>query len=437
MFGFFKKNKQQTIITLNEFRGYFNEFFSDEHEEQFLNEVYKNPFTSAGITRINEAFNNLIWGTYKTSYKDNKTEVKDSFVSRTIKNPSNLLNIDQFISYFALYYLIYGELLVMRMDLFTKSEIVLLKKGAYSIEYDHTNVLNGIKKIRVGMNEYTGDDLKQFHYIKSVNIYDNIAGAGLGVSKVKSLAMLHAYYCYITAWNVGILKNGGKREIIALVKSFMNPQKKKELEEKIKSKSGANNVGVPLILEGSEMDIKTGDFSPKEFDFLQALDEIRNITASVLNVPSILIGDRTNSKFSNYKEAKKDLYTENIIPFAQQICEYLNRIFKDKLGNNEFIEFDASTIEVLKEDKKEVMAMLNSITYLTINEKRAELEYPPVEFGDEILLDGMKTPLKDIFEEEKPVEEQGDEEENEERADENTEENTGEKTTENEKQTDT
>ena len=115
------------------------------------------------------------------------------------------------------------------------------------------------------------------------------------------------------------------------------------------------------------------------------MDEIRNTTAAVMNVPSILIGDRTNSKFSNYKEAKKDLYTENILPLVEQIAEYLNNIMKDKLESNEYIDFDTSTIGVLKEDRKEKMAMLNNLSYLTINEKRAELEYPPIENGDDVL----------------------------------------------------
>jgi HK97 family phage portal protein len=217
--------------------------------------------------------------------------------------------------------------------------------------------------------------------------------------------MLHAYYCYIRAWNVGILKNGGKREIIALVKQFMNPQKRKELEENIKSKSGANNTGVPLILDGSDIDIKNGDFTPRDFDFLTALDEIRNITASVLNVPSILIGDRTNNKFSNYKEAKRDLYTENIIPFAQQISEYLNNFLSDKLMPNEFIDFDTAHIKALEDDRNKKMESLNNISFLTINEKRAELEYPAIEGGDEILISGIVTPLSEALEPVKPLEE--------------------------------
>ena len=416
MFGlnFLRKNKQQ-IISINEFGRIFDGFYKQD-SEKFLNELYDNPFTSSAITRINEAINNLTWSTYKKGHNDNITEVKDSYVNRTIRSPSKILNTDQLINYFSLYYIIYGELLVLRQDLFTKSEIILLKKGTYTVEYDDQNVLNGIKRIRIGMKEYTGEQLEQFTYIKSINIYDNVAGAGHGISKVKSLTMLHAYYCYITAWNVGILKNGGKREIIALVKQFLSPKKKQELMEDIKSKSGAKNTGVPLILDGTDIDIRNGDFTPRDFDFLTALDEIRNITASVLNVPSILIGDRTNSKFSNYKEAKKDLYTENIIPMAEQIAEHLNGIFKDKLGPNERIDFDTSKIEVLKEDRNTKMERLNNISYLTINEKRAELEYPPVENGDDILINTGMAPLKEIYENVKPVEEEddGEEAENEE-----------------------
>ena len=52
--------------------------------------------------------------------------------------------------------------------------------------------------------------------------------------------------------------------------------------------------------------------------------------------------------------------------------------------------------------------MLNNLSYLTINEKRAELEYPPIENGDDILISTSMTPLKEIYEDVKPVEEEDD-----------------------------
>ena len=62
------------------------------------------------------------------------------------------------------------------------------------------------------------------------------------------------------------------------------------------------------------------------------------------------------------------------------------------------------------------MDRLNNIKYLTINEKRAELEYPPIENGDDILINTSTTPLKEIYEDVKPVEEEdnGEEAENKE-----------------------
>lgn len=412
MFNFFRKNNR-TPPVINDFRDYVNLLLNYEvDEEKAIIEIYKNPFSSACITRINEALNNLTWGIYRKGYKDNVTEIKDSFVARTLQEPSKILNIDQFISYFALYYILYGELLVMRVDLFTKSELIIFKKGSYHIEMDTDNVLNGIKNIRIGTKEYKGDELKQFYYIKNINIYDNIAGAGFGNSRVKSLSMLHDYYCLITRWNNELLKNSGKREVFLLFKNFLNIHKKKEILDEFQKNSGAKNVGKAMIVDGDDVSIVNGDFAPRDFDFLNALDEIRNITSNIFNVPSILIGDRTNSKFSNYKEAKKDLYTENIIPMAQQIAEYLTQIFKDKLGANEYIDFDTRNIEVLKQDKNEIMAMLNSIQFLTINEKRAELEYPAVENGDEIWLNGMYTALSEMGTE-APLEPNGDEEDEE------------------------
>ena len=124
-----------------------------------------------------------------------------------------------------------------------------------------------------------------------------------------------------------------------------------------------------------------------------------------MNVPSILIGDRTNSKFSNYKEAKQDLYTENILPLATQIAKHLTTILSDKLEKGEYIDIDSSKVEVLKKNKTEIMNLLNGLSYLTINEKRAELEYPAVEGGDEILISGIVTPLSEALEPVKPLEE--------------------------------
>ena len=84
-------------VTLSEFINNYS--LGDEDPEKFLSQLYKNPFTSSAITRINEAINNLKWGTYKKGYSDNVKDVKSSYVLNTLQNPNSLLNTDQFINY--------------------------------------------------------------------------------------------------------------------------------------------------------------------------------------------------------------------------------------------------------------------------------------------------------------------------------------------------
>ena len=324
------KFKTSTSVTsLSDFVNFYGSNYDayNINEDRFLQELHKNPFTSAAINRISDGLNNLTWGTYKKGHGDNIKDVSFSYAKNTIDSPSKLTSTDQFIDYFALYYVLFGELLVQSIDLGSKADLVLYRKGTYSIEFE-TNILLGIKSIRIGSTTFTGKDLDNFHYVRNTNINNKVAGLGTGVSNVVSLALFHDYYCLITKWNNSILKRGGKRDFALIFKKFMNKPKIDEATNKILDVSGASNIYKPLVLDGSEVDLINLDFSPKDFDFLQALDEIRNMTSNVMNVPSILIGDRTNSKFSNYKEAKKDLYTETIIPLAEVIKEYLNKILK-------------------------------------------------------------------------------------------------------------
>ena len=404
LFNILRKNKSPTkTISLGDYMSWYRSYYEYNLDTaKFLKQVDKNPFTSSALNRITQALNNLTWSTYKKGRGDNVNEVIGSYVNNSLQRPSKLTNIDQFVSYFAMYYIVYGELLVQRIDYITRSELIIYKQGTYRIEYDE-NILNGLKSIKIGGKTYAGNELNNFHYIKNVNIHDNIAGLGVGNSNIVSLAMIHDYYCLINNWNNSVLKRGSRRSFALLFNNFIGPHKKEEIESAIEEVSGASNVFKPLILEGAGATLVPTDFNPKDFDFMNALDEIRNITATVMNVPSILIGDRTNQKFSNYREAKKDLYTETVIPLAEQISGHLNVMFVDKFEGKEYIDYDTSKVEVLKEDKKEMMNTLNNIGFLSINEKRAELEYPAVEGGDEILINGIATPLSQISEDVTPA----------------------------------
>ena len=130
---------------------------------------------------------------------------------------------------------------------------------------------------------------------------------------------------------------------------------------------------------------------------MEATAEIRNITSNVLNVPDLLIGGKDNAKYNNMQEAKKALYTENIIPAAEQIKSCINRLFQKDFGHNELIDFDTSKIEVLKDNKIELINTLNASEFHTVNEKRKMLNLDSINGADEILIKGMPSTLTDVL----------------------------------------
>lgn len=91
--------------------------------------------------------------------------------------------------------------------------------------------------------------------------------------------------------------------------------------------------------------------------------------ANIMGVPLTMLWD-TSSTYNNTKEDKVKLYKQVLIPLAKGFADFLNDIFADNLLEGQEIVVDLSSIEDLKEDAFEVIKSLESVSYLTINEKR-------------------------------------------------------------------
>ena len=390
MFKFWdkKKNGNKLIKNFNDFLMFAERVDYQPNLENFLMTAYKNPFVAGALDRLEKGMQNIDWNTYKKGNKDNLNLVNKSLIANTIARPSLLTNQDDFISYLMFYYLLDGECLVRKIRTANKYDLMIYKKNMYSY-----NFLDIAGTVELKVNGESILDVDNYYIFRNANIYSHIAGAGNGRSTIESLLLLHDYYCLIMSWNNEVMRNDGVQPYAITSDTFIQTDAKKEILNKIKQ----SEKGEPLFLDGTNLKIQSlGGQTPKDFNYLQALDEIRNITANVLGVPSILIGDRTNQKFSNYKEAKEALYTETLLPIADKIKSMLNEFLSQDFELNEFIDYDIERIEVLQENRAEKMNALNNISFLSINEKRAELGYSEVDGGDEILMNGIQTPLSEM-----------------------------------------
>ena len=399
MFKFFRKKEQGiTIKSFNDLLNYARAFNISPYNvnvQRMLKQIPENPFISSALERMQQGFYSIDWSVYEEN-TEGKNEKKDNIVYRSLINPNALMDTDDFLYYCYLYWAIFGEFLIQKIKLYNKYDLWIYSPAEYTINYNNNNILFGIQSIDLSNGKkISGKELENFCYKKMPNLYSK----GNGINRVTSLALLHDYYCLISRWNNSILKNSGKRQFLILLDQLGTGETIEKIQDRISENSGADGIGKPIILSGfdEKSKIHNLDFTPRDFDFMEATAEIRNITSNVLNVPDLLIGGKDNAKYNNMQEAKKALYTENIIPAAEQIKSCINRLFQKDFGHNELIDFDTSKIEVLKDNKIELINTLNASEFHTVNEKRKMLNLDSINGADEILIKGMPSTLTDVL----------------------------------------
>lgn len=399
MFKFFRKKEQGTTIkSFNDLLNYARAFNISPYTvnvQRMLKQIPENPFISSALERMQQGFYSIDWSVYEEN-TEGKNEKKDNIVYRSLINPNALMDTDDFLYYCYLYWAIFGEFLIQKIKLYNKYDLWVYSPAEYTINYNNNNILFGIQSIDLSNGKkISGKELENFCYKKMPNLYSK----GNGINRVTSLALLHDYYCLISRWNNSILKNSGKRQFLILLDQLGTGETIEKIQDRISENSGADGIGKPIVLSGfdEKSKIHNLDFTPRDFDFMEATAEIRNITSNVLNVPDLLIGGKDNAKYNNMQEAKKALYTENIIPAAEQIKSCINRLFQKDFGHNELIDFDTSKIEVLKDNKIELINTLNASEFHTVNEKRKMLNLDSINGADEILIKGMPSTLTDVL----------------------------------------
>ena len=155
---------------------------------------------------------------------------------------------------------------------------------------------------------------------------------------------------------------------------------KNELEE---SFQGARNAGRPLLLEGG-LDWKAMSMTPRDMDFFEAHRSAAREIALAFGVPPQLLGIPGDSTYSNYQEANRAFWRQTILPLLCKIAASLENWLQTLYGDELNIQFDETAIIALSAEKDARLQRLVAADFLTINEKRAALDYPPIEGGDQL-----------------------------------------------------
>lgn len=180
--------------------------------------------------------------------------------------------------------------------------------------------------------------------------------------------------------NLSILQNGGRPSGCLLMKSsLMNltNQQREQLRDDIrKAYGGAFNAGKIMVLEG-DFEWHEMGLSPKDLDFSGGKDLTTREIAQAFGVPPVLVGLRGDSGFSNYREARMHLWEDTILPLAELIRLEFGNWISQKFGEEIEIILDLDSIHALTSRRDILWQKISAADFLTTDEKREILGFPP------------------------------------------------------------
>jgi HK97 family phage portal protein len=150
---------------------------------------------------------------------------------------------------------------------------------------------------------------------------------------------------------------------------------RRELEEGFQ---GATNAGRPLLLEGG-LDWKPLSLTPKDMDFIELKNAAARDIALAFGVPPLVLGISGDNTHANYAEANRVFWRHCVSPLvkktAQSIGTWLTRHYGQSLALTP--NFDA--VDAMNETREPLWRSITAATFLSDDEKRAELGFPPAD----------------------------------------------------------
>lgn len=154
-----------------------------------------------------------------------------------------------------------------------------------------------------------------------------------------------------------------------------------------KKYGGDSNYMKPIFMRNPMQWIKMG-YSVVDMNIVELMKYTMQDVCNIYHVPPYLFSTDA-STLDNYKEARKAIYTDAVIPLFDRICSKLNPDFPGKFVPGSSIGFDISVIPELNIDVQAMSEALNKAWWLTGNQK---LEMMGLELSIDPIMDMVLYP---------------------------------------------
>ncbi len=194
-------------------------------------------------------------------------------------------------------------------------------------------------------------------------------------------------------WNWSLMKNFGLSPGVLKAKDNLTDEQYSDFKRKWrKHNSGADNSGLPTILEGG-MDYREIGLKPIDVQWLAGRKMSTVDICQIFGVPPELVGYPEFRTYNNVKEAKEQFYIDTVLPLLDFVLDEMSeRIF---FGIYSLV-YDPDKIRALQENvdalwDRALKGKNNGL--LSLNEARLILGYEIVNYGN-VIYDSMgKIPI--------------------------------------------
>lgn len=202
-----------------------------------------------------------------------------------------------------------------------------------------------------------------------------------GLSPIEAAAAAIDTHNAASKWNKALLDNSA-RPSGALVytgkEGHLNSDQYDRLRRELSDNyEGSDNAGKPLLLEGG-LDWKNMGLSPKDMDFIEAKHVAAREIALALGVPPMLLGIPGDNTYANYAEANRSFWRQTVLPLAEKGAKALSAWLTPSYGPDFHLFLDLENIIALGPERETLWQRINNAAFLTTDEKRALIGYPPL-----------------------------------------------------------
>ena len=348
--------------------------------ESLVNECYKkNIIVYRCVTLIAESVASIRITATEHNTEFEKHPILD-LLQRPNPNNSRKTFIESIVSYLLLSGNAYIKPVYAKGDNIP-TEVYALRPDKVAVtRYPNGHIKNYVYSVNNKRQIFGNDEVI---HLKLFNPFDEVYGLSPLCAAIKSVDQHNS----ISNHNIAILQNGGRPSGCLMVKNRTAPLSLKQrqfLESQIKDTySGTKNSGKVLLLEG-DFEWKEMGLSPKDMDFEAAKKMAAREIAEAYSVPPILVGINDDATFTNYREARFHFWEDTVIPYIDYILDELNVYIAEKFHTDLRLSYDKDKIDALIPRRDAIWNSVTNSDFLTINEKRQALGYPPIEGGDKL-----------------------------------------------------